>query len=466
MVSTLIDKYGNVWIAGKDRQNVLYNSGRTTEFSTVDSRATYKTWTQIITPNNEKIKAIVKDETVVSFLTQSGEVYNCGVRHERLGYGDNRPTDDDITNYRASVSSNKTVKYPIKVNITNVKKVLVTYSIIFYLTNDNKLYCTGFDPDYSNTSSSTPKYTDPHYVMDLSDVIDIYGYQTTLIWLSTDGHVYCYYFSNNGFDAVGYGMLDDFESDEFSKYNKKYGKNNIIQMPFDEKIKKIYSAEDGTLFVTEDGKTYWTGTNTQGRFVSEKNSSSSAVFKPTEYRLKNFDLACMSSRSVIMYNNKTKTIYTTGSQANSPAGNGWTSSNSSAIKSKPYYLSYVMDFGSDLIELINIDETTFAITESGQIYACGYSDDYRLGKNFGYTLTKFTLLPIEGICSMTEVKEPKTKYIITKENGNDYIIKDGELYLMSDNDSGYENAESLFESIKSLSDISALDKFKIKKINM
>lgn len=466
MVSTLIDKHGNVLIAGKDRQNVLYNSGRTTEFSIVDGRATYKTWTQIITPNNEKIKAIIKDETVVSFLTQSGEVYNCGVRNERLGYGDNRPTDADITNNRASISSNKTVKYPIKVNITNVKKVLVTYSTIFYLTNDNKLYCTGIDPDYIRTSSTTPRYTNPHYVMDLPDVVDIYGYSATLIWLSTDGHVYCYYFSNHGFDAIGYGMLDDFESDEFSKYNKKYGKKNIIQMPFDEKIKKIYSAEDGTLFVTEDGKTYWTGVNEFGRFFSEINSSSSTVYKPTEYRLKNFDLACISKRSVIMYNNKTKTIYTTGAQTYSPAGNGWTSSNSSAIKSKPYYLSYVMDFGSDVTEIVSIDETTYVITESGQIYACGYSDDYRLGKNFGNTLSVFTLLPIEGISSMSEIKKPKTIYIITKENGNDYIIKDGELYLMSDNDSGYENAESLFESIKSLSDISVLDKFKIKKINM
>ena len=487
-----IGEDGGVYASGKNSSGQLGIGNTTNQLGVV----------KVPSLDGIKVKSIkVDNENKVFYLTENGEVYVSG---------------KNITSC-FGIGTQSTVSLATKVNYLNGVNILDiiigggNQLCTYYLSADGKVYVAG-NNNYGRLGVGTYDQVNQVNVVQKIDYLDdlhiakIINYENSTFYITDKNEVYVSGYNKNGElflehkDNVGIpeksGFLTKIGLDEIvvrgvgtsnSKEIKEYiSKNNSIYIgnklvdtketkAFDVEIEKMYSTSvyqgkdgdiyndgsiveglenikikdviDGQYYLTEDGKVYVIGSNTNGKLGL---GHTNTVSIPTQITALNGVVVkqIISSSNSTWYLTQNGEVYVSGYNYNGLFGVNTSDNVTTATKVSALA-------GKVVIEIISSNYNTWYLTEDGSVYACGRNLDGVLG--VGTTSKTIKATQVKGIEGLV------VKKIVTDKFSTYYIIKDGSVYASGNNGCGQLGIGSTTDASKATK-VKGLDGVKIKDI--
>ena len=345
--------------------------------------ASYGTLNTLPMPNHETPKSVTAtyDNTLV--LTNNGNVLASGRNDFRqLALADN---SQDTNNSRLR---------QVKGTSSRVRKIIpggVTNTTIFYLLEDNTLFASGHNPhgyafgrgDNKHTgknSTVTPMYNVSQNINNgNSQIQDFmwcgyhgggigYSYNQTAVALTTDGHIYTSGY--NGYGQRGDGTVGNGGTDKYQKYHRVVqGGANLYKFV---KIKATAGASAHSVYaLTDTGDLLGWGYNGYGQ-LSNGNTTSTG----TPYLMESdvLDYWVTGGHHGGVFIKKTGGIYAVGYNEYGQLGVGSTTNLKSFKRvALPTNVNKIFTCG------YHSPISTYARTDDGRLYSCGYNGYGQLG---------------------------------------------------------------------------------------
>ena len=369
---------------------------------------------------------------------------------------------------KMSISVNGANNEILKNKITSAK-IVGGYNHFIVLNADGKVYGWGYNGCGQLGLGNTSNYTTPVY-LNMDNVIDITARGNYTAILKKDGTVWMAGYNGNGELGIndtssqssfvqvknedGTGFLTNIKDIE-SGVNTMYaitndgevyawGYNGYGQMGFGDtssrllpvklnitNIKQISAGEHDTIALDNNGEVWVAGRNTEGQ-LGIGNSSDSAVWTKMKSSDGSKDISEIKEVSAGRYHtmllNNNGEVYATGYNNNYQLGNG-----SSSTKS--YIIAMTDVDGSVMSNVKHIyasGDTSFVITNKGELYSCGYNNYGQLVQRNTTNLSRFTKVDIDvSVNDIALTMAPSSQTTAYVDNiGRIYTVgysKDGEL---------------------------------------
>jgi len=288
------------------------------------------------------------------FLMNNGTVYASGLNtYGQLGDGTN------TTRY---------YPVPVKININNVitdlsniVQVSVGESHTVYLSNNGKVYASGFNTyrqlgDRTTLSRVNPVLVKSNISSDLTNIIQVSAGRVHTLFLSNDGYVYAIGNSSNG--QLGYGSSQTPVYPVKVKININTDLSNIIQ---------VSAGYSHSLFLKNDGTVYACGYNLRGELGNGTTTTSLyAILITSLTNIIQFSAGYYHS----LFVKNDGTVLSCGLNNYGQLGDNTTNPRSVPV---------------NVIDLTNIIQVSAGFSQSiflktdGTVYACGYNNYRQLG---------------------------------------------------------------------------------------
>ena len=336
----------------------------------------------------------------VYYLTENGRVYACGQNnYGQLGLG-----IEDSKVYTIT-------EVPIPV-AEKVKEMQIVSNSVYYLTENGRVYACGQNNNgkLGIGSEEANVYTITEVTIPVGEKVkEIQIDNNSVYYLTENGRVYAC--GNNSYGRLGIG------SEETNVYTI-----TEVPLPVAEKVKEIQIDMHSVYYLTENGKVYACGVNSNGQLglgVEESNVyTATEVPIPVGEKLKEMQMATYS----VYYLTENGRVYACGRNSVGQLGIG-------VEDSKVYTATEVpLPEGEKVKEMYSSTMKTYYLTENGRVYASGLNSSGGLGigndESFIYTATEVIL--------------PTEESVETVNWGNNiyYIMKSGRIYAIGSNSYG------------------------------
>ena len=300
--------------------------------------------------NESIIKKVVCGSSHTMYLTTDGKVYACGSNSSgQLGTGDN------ITYY-----------YPIQITSLNsliIKDIEAGEFYTLFLTDDGKVYSCGANAGQLGLGDSIMRNV-PTLVSTNIGTLTISAIACGTnhsLFLTNDGKVYS---CGNGDDKLGLNVNSTTSKRVPTLISTNIGTLTIIA---------IKCEFNHSLFLTNEGKVYSCGYNPDGRLGLGSTSSPGVptLISTNIGSLKISAIACGSNHSIFLTNDGK--VYSCGSNSDGRLGLG-----DNTTRLVPTLISTVIDTLT-IIAIACRERTTLFLTNDGKVYSCGSNYSGQLG---------------------------------------------------------------------------------------
>ena len=323
--------------------------------------------------NNEILKNKITSAKIVGgynhfiVLNADGKVYGWGYNgYGQLGLG-------NTSNYTT----------PVYLNMDNVIDITARGNYTAILKKDGTVWMAGYNGNGelgindTSSQSSFVQVKNEDGTGFLTNIKDIESGVNTMYAITNDGEVYAWGY--NGYGQMGFG-------DTSSRLLPV--KLNITN------IKQISAGEHDTIALDNNGEIWVAGRNTEGQ-LGIGNTSNSAVWAKMKSSDGSKDISEIKEVSAGRYHtmllNNNGEVYSTGYNNYYQLGNG-----SSSTKS--YIIAMTDVDGSVMSNVKHIyasGDTSFVITNKGELYSCGYNNYGQLVQRNTTNLSRFTKVDID-----------------------------------------------------------------------